>query len=269
MLRVREELCELPAGRKYSADREFCYCESRYAAAGSRDAGVPRASLPNRALTRERRVVYRFRHTGENLMASRREFLQLGVAAFALPITVHTGLLPEASNAPGDAAFVPLYKVIFDERYQASRAFAAKAESLGASINGIKGDITDLWFHDLDLRWRQGPAAIAGLTGHGALFCLERLAWDRRMRVVFRGEHEYLAGGVRHALAGPESVLREASSLESSGQDWGELIARLVMQCPAVRSEAAEAAIVSRRAGQEDDPERLYSWVIAPVRTAQ
>ncbi len=31
-----------------------------------------------------------------------------------------------------------------------------------------------------------GPAAIAGLTAHGALFCLERLGWDVGMRVATR-----------------------------------------------------------------------------------
>jgi hypothetical protein len=46
-------------------------------------------------------------------------------------------------------------------------------------VHAIRGDITDLWFHDLDLRWKQGPAPIAGLTTHGPLFCLERLAWGK------------------------------------------------------------------------------------------
>jgi hypothetical protein len=37
--------------------------------------------------------------------------------------------------------------------------------------------------------WTKQPVAIAGLTAHGPLFCLERLAWDHGMRVVFRAEH--------------------------------------------------------------------------------
>ena len=55
-------------------------------------------------------------------------------------------------------------------------------------MHGIRGDITDLWFHDLDPQWKKQPVAIAGLTAHGPLFCLERLAWDHGMRVVSRVE---------------------------------------------------------------------------------
>ena len=53
----------------------------------------------------------------------------------------------------------------------------------------MAGDMTRFWYDDLYHRWRQAPVAIAGLTAHGALFCLERLAWEKRMRVVYRREH--------------------------------------------------------------------------------
>ncbi len=123
-------------------------------------------------------------------MASRREFLQIGVAALALPISAR-GVSPAIAGLAGEPARVPLYKVVFDKRFPASRKFADEAKSLGVSIHGMKGDITALWFHDLYARWKQGPAAIAGLTAHGPIFCLERLAWDQRMRVVFRADHRY------------------------------------------------------------------------------
>jgi hypothetical protein len=112
-------------------------------------------------------------------MASRREFLQAGLAASLLPVV---GSASEASNAP-----LPYYKVIVDERFPASVAFGVEWKARGAAVHAIRGDITDLWFHDLDHRWKQqGPVAIAGLTAHGPLFCLERLAWDHGMRVVSR-----------------------------------------------------------------------------------
>lgn len=69
-------------------------------------------------------------------------------------------------------------RVIFDEQFSACRAFAAEATRAGAPIQAIRGDITNLWFDDLHRRWQDGPAAVAGLTGYGALFCLEQLAWD-------------------------------------------------------------------------------------------
>jgi hypothetical protein len=83
---------------------------------------------------------------------------------------------------------VPLYKVIVDERFSTSVEFGEEWRARGASVHTIRGDITDLWFHDLDLQWKKRPVPIAGLTAHGPLFCLERLAWDHGMRVVSRVE---------------------------------------------------------------------------------
>lgn len=117
-------------------------------------------------------------------MASRREFLQVGLAASLLPAaasTVQAG--PEIFGPP-----LPFYKVIFDERFPSSVAFGSEWKARGAMVHPIRGDITDLWFHDLDLQWKKRPVPIAGLTAHGPLFCLERLAWDHGMRVVSRVE---------------------------------------------------------------------------------
>jgi hypothetical protein len=113
-------------------------------------------------------------------MANRREFIQAGLAASVLPVLATAkDLLPQPQ----------FYKVIFDHRFPASREFAAEMEKLGATVHGIHGDITDLWFHDLYHRWKQSPVPIAGMTAHGPLFCLERLAWDHGMRVLSRTDH--------------------------------------------------------------------------------
>src|SRR3970282_1640352 len=85
---------------------------------------------------------------------------------------------------------VPLYKAIYDAAYAPALAFARQMRGHGVAVHAIDGDITDLWFNDLALRWREKPVAIAGLTGPEALFCLEQLAWDHRMRVVLRAMHE-------------------------------------------------------------------------------
>jgi hypothetical protein len=117
-------------------------------------------------------------------MASRREFIQAGIAASILPMVVSAR---ESLHQPLFEA-KSFYKVVFDQRFPASVAFAREMNQLGAPIHAIDGDITDLWFHDLDAAWKKQPVAIAGLTAHGPLFCLERLAWDYGMRVVFRSE---------------------------------------------------------------------------------
>jgi hypothetical protein len=173
-------------------------------------------------------------------MASRREFLQIGVAALALPISAR-GISPAIAGLAGEPARVPLYKVVFDERFPASRGFAEEAKRLGVPVHGMKGDITDFWFHDLYARWKQGPAAIAGLTAHGPIFCLERIAWDQRMRVVFRADHRYREDGtIEHALSGPEDMLHEAASLRNEGTNWTSRMAALITRCPADRSQSSQ-----------------------------
>jgi hypothetical protein len=112
-------------------------------------------------------------------MASRREFLQASIAASLLPAVVSA----KAAD-PADS----FYKVIFDERFPASVALGHEWKARGAAVHAIRGDITDLWFHDLDRQWKKQPVAIAGLTAHSPLFCLERLAWDHGMRVISRVE---------------------------------------------------------------------------------
>ena len=76
--------------------------------------------------------------------------------------------------------------MIYDERFPKSLTFGWKMQSLGEPTHAIRGDVTNVWFHDLDPQWKQRPVPIAGLTAYGALFCLERLAWDHGMRVVVR-----------------------------------------------------------------------------------
>jgi hypothetical protein len=203
-------------------------------------------------------------------MASRREFLQIGVAALALPISARAGLAPAISSRANESAPTPLYKVIFDERFASSRAFAGEGKRLGASIYGIKGDITDLWFNDLDARWKKKPVGIAGLTEHGPLFCLERLAWDHGMRVVYRADHTYRPDGyMEHELSGSERMLREAVDLSSSGPDWSSRTASLLTRCPASPAQASKMTVVTPTAKHADDPEHLVSWVIAPVVAAR
>jgi hypothetical protein len=130
-------------------------------------------------------------------MVSRREILQGGIAVTSLPLVAGLSLAPTASAAAAQTldqaglARVRLYKVLFDSRFAPARSFGRTAAWRGESVHGFDGDITNVWFHDLHPRWQHGAAAIAGLTAHGALFCLEQLAWDVRMRVVYRAEHRY------------------------------------------------------------------------------
>ena len=203
-------------------------------------------------------------------MASRREFLQVGIAALALPISAHAALSPAASVPDTAVPVTPLYKVVFDERFPASVAFGNEATSLGLPAHSIRGDITDLWFHELDAQWKKKPVAVAGLTAQGPLFCLERLAWDHGMRVVFRGDHQYLRdGSIEHVLTGPESLVNQAARLQYDGDDWAARVANLVARVPDGPSTPAKVTIHGRAINPAiGEPEDLISWVIAPVAGA-
>jgi hypothetical protein len=113
-------------------------------------------------------------------MATRREIVKAGAAALAPPIAAG-----RAWSAPREDA---IFRAVYDERFAEARAFAAAAAARGWPVRAIRGDVTELWFHELDPRWRQGPAAIAGVTDPAALFCLETLARDRGLRLAARAD---------------------------------------------------------------------------------
>jgi hypothetical protein len=131
-------------------------------------------------------------------MVSRRTILQGAIAATSLPIIASLAWKPAESDAlaaqalPAKALDHPsLYKVLFDQRFEAARSFGRDAQWRGESVHAFDGDVTNVWYHDLHPRWQKGRAAIAGFTAYGALFCLEHLARDVRMRVVQRTEHRF------------------------------------------------------------------------------
>ena len=200
-------------------------------------------------------------------MTSRREFLQIGIAASAWPLATQA-VLAAGFEAVGGAApgmpSLPLYKVVYDTRFAASVAFGRRAASLGVPVHAIEGDMTRLWFDDIDHRWKESPVAIAGLTAQGPLFCFERLAWDQGLRVVFRAEH----GATEHLLSGPESLLMQARGVLADA-DWASQMATVVTRCPSGRAEIGSAVVgCARGSGLSPADEPLYSWVIAPASRA-
>lgn len=199
-------------------------------------------------------------------MTSRREFLQIGITATAWP------LAPAAVRAAGEisAAPLPLYKVIFDRRFPASIEFAARAQALGHAVHGIDGDMTRFWYEELYHEWKKGPAAIAGLTAHGPMFCFEHLARDQGMRVVFRAEHKLGAAGVEHTLTGPLAMLDERMVLRDRGERWASCMADMVSHCSRGHAEISSAVAISPgvELGLTPGIDSLYSWIIAAALEA-
>lgn len=202
-------------------------------------------------------------------MTNRREFLHLGVAALSLPIAARAGMSPQVL-APGEhSSAEPLYKIFFDERFPASVAFADEMKRFSIPSHAIRGDITNAWFDDLYYRWKQGPAAIAGLTAPGPIFCLEMLARDAGMRLALRIDHRRAADGrIEHEFAGPGNVLKQAADFDADSAKWPERMGEIVARFPAERARAAKANLSGRISNRTDDPEHLVTWVIAPLRQA-
>jgi hypothetical protein len=177
------------------------------------------------------------------------------------------------SISTGRSWFEPLYKVIYDARFSASREFAREATWLGAHVHEINGDITELWFNDFCPRWKRAPAAVAGLTAPGAIFCLERLAWDHGMRVVFRIEHRHQrACKIEHTVAVPTAMAPRIGELRTSGPDWPARVANFVTQCPArLNTRQAQAAKDTFSTplpfceAANDEQGLLVSWLISPI----
>jgi hypothetical protein len=166
------------------------------------------------------------------------------------------------------APAVSIYKILYDTRFPASVAFARRAAIRGLAVHAMAGDMTRFWYDDLYHRWQQGPAAIAGLTAHGAVFCLERLAWEQRMRVVYRGEHSPAAdGGVVHRFEGP-ARLTSAAAAATAEAAWSAALADVVVACPKGRVQQRAAESSTARPARAPSSEVLFSWVIAPVPRA-
>ena len=154
--------------------------------------------------------------------------------------------------------------MIVDDRIPESLRFGQRMREMGSAVHAISGDVTDLWFHDLFAQWTKEPVAIAGLTEHGPLFCLERLAWDHKMRVVYRAEHRLDGDCVVHEISGPEAVIRRAADLGSAGVRLDDARGAFGQSLPeSVGSPTAVARAVTRVA-PAGDREPLLSWVIAP-----
>jgi hypothetical protein len=193
-------------------------------------------------------------------MTDRRTFLRGGLAA---------SVVGGAFGPSGYAAFaggqprLSLHKVLVDGGLVESVAFGEVAESNGSPIHVFaRGDISDVWYDELDLLWRERRAPIAGLTRHGPLFVLERFAWDRGMRVVFHGEHVAESTTVvAHRLRGCPEAVSSTAELVAAGADWAEALPLGLMLTD--RRPAPVGALAFTSPGRLSCSEPLYSWAIA------
>src|SRR5580704_6560247 len=144
-------------------------------------------------------------------MVNRRSVMKIGTAAVAGALVN----LPVLGRNPAPCAF---QRAVFDERFAGCRAFAAELQGTGVSTSAIRGDVADLWYGDLRAHLSENRWPIAGLTDRPALFCLEELARDVGMRVVFRADHIIdqsgdQTGHAQHTAVGPASLVAVTRNL--------------------------------------------------------
>lgn len=200
---------------------------------------------------------------------SRRKFVtgclaSAGIAAAAAPPTA----LAFASVAMSPSA---LQLALFDTRFPAAVAFSRGMVRRGVALAPFHGDVTAVWFEQLDPRWRRESISVAGMTAPSTLFCLEQLAWDHGLRVAFRGTHDPAPlGGMTHLLEAAADRRQDLMSHFSEDRAWAaqvaDHIASISEPAPAFpsRPESRSMSRLLTGASRYDGETKLVSWLIAP-----
>jgi hypothetical protein len=189
-------------------------------------------------------------------MSNRREFLQMSLAASALPVLAGPGVAPKRQE--GELAG----GVVAEAASPTASVFRVEAARLGLRVWEIRDDITDLWYRELSLLWKEAPLILAGVTLSTSLFCLETLARDHQMRVWFRAEHNRLqGGGVEHVVSGTSRMVEQAST---PAEDWGVRFARCAAALPLNESDKIQRRVLTRVSPETTEPGPMVSWIITP-----
>lgn len=185
-------------------------------------------------------------------MATRRVFLQ-GAAAVSAAVAVPTY---------GQKAYVASNRALalIDRLSQEGQRFASAMVACGVPVIDIGGDPGKVWYGSLAPRLKREVSSLIGFSSHGALFCLERLAWDVGLRVRMRIEHRPLAdAGWSHDSH--SAVSRLAAQRLSGVSDFVPAVARLAMECHMGLEDCTHAAPLHLA---DQTGNALVTWVLAP-----
>ena len=192
-------------------------------------------------------------------MISRRNVLRLAAASLAGTFASVSGA-STAANRIGSAR--GLCRAVFDERYDECLVFARELEYRGVLTSGIRNDVAALWYEDLRPQLRQTSLPFAGLTDRAALFCLEELARDVGMKVLYRIDRTVEQDGrVRHDVTGSAAVVEAARNLGAE-KNFGRAMALLTSHMDA----RGPWRIAPQKRTGPFGPQNgtvLVSWVIA------
>jgi len=203
-------------------------------------------------------------HVGRGAIMNRRDFVVYGTGAMA---SIGVAALAVRSGMGAGPAIPGRFpsRVIFDDRFQESRAFGDRAGQLGCAVRPISGDVTKLWTDDLQPLWTHGRGTIVGMTTGASLLCIEQLAWNRWMRVVARVDHRFEPhGAVHHRLLLQADALRDAQLALMQPDKWPQHLATmLVSRIGARRSlQPIESVATTSSTSTPPTPTALTSWVI-------
>jgi hypothetical protein len=161
------------------------------------------------------------------------------------------------------------FRVLFDNASAEGASFGAEAAARGAATRAVGIDLGSLWMHEIEPQWKDRPAAIAGMTSGPHLFCLELLARDYGLRLVYRVRHEIGASDqCGHIITGPSVLSSWTDQLAATGRDWPRRAAALAMDCPGSLRPSRDRDLVDLTTRSGLTEHSLYSWVIAPAGAA-
>jgi len=197
-------------------------------------------------------------------MVNRRNVMKIGAAAVAGVLVNLPVLGRNVAPARAHGAF---QRAVFDERFAECQAFAAELHSAGVLTSAIRGDVARLWYDDLRADLSEDRLPVAGLTDRVALFCLEELARDVGMRVIFRADHVIDPNGhAQHTAVGPASLVAATRQLTTE-RGFGRAMAGICSQFDirALHCSGPGDTAAQKRTGpfSPDDKTALVSWIIS------
>jgi hypothetical protein len=191
-------------------------------------------------------------------MINRRELIVSGLAVSVLARASSAAALSSPAAAPSDR--LPVRYFVADERFREALETSRAAAGSGTAILTFSADVTGL-YESLDLAWRSARFAVSGMTTPGALFVLERLAWDHGFRTAYRGIHRSTnEGSVRHELFGSSELLRRMSG---EGGPWASQVGRALASWRRAESTCNEPLLLSQLLPTADRA-TLVSWLLTP-----
>lgn len=190
-------------------------------------------------------------------MINRRDVIASGLAVSLLARSSAASI---AGAAPA-AGTATVQRFVADVRFPEARAAARAAGNRGAAIQSLAEDVTPL-YESLAAAWRSAPFALAGLTTKNAFFVIERLAWERGLRTVYRGIHLRDADDrFRHELLGSPAWVGRVG-FDEAPEAWAAVLGHeLAVWSP---EPVERPAVTSSQALPGADRTTLASWLLVP-----